>query len=88
MVDDVLSQAEFYALGKRLEIQAQTTSKAVSEGLDYLVKNIFSKFNYLTSIASEPINEIKQILQCQGAGQGIICNDPAGQPGQTRPVYH
>jgi hypothetical protein len=69
MVDDLLSGAEFYALGKRLDIQGQTTSKAVSDGLDYLVKNIFSKFNYLTSVSSDPINEIKQILQSDDVAQ-------------------
>jgi len=69
MVDDLLSQAELYALGKRLEIQGQTTSKAITDGLDYLVKNIFSKFNYLTSVSSDPINEIKQILQSDDVAQ-------------------
>ena len=69
MVDDLLYQAEFYALGKRLDIQGQTTSKAITDGLDYLVKNIFSKFNYLTSVSSDPINEIKQILQSDDVAQ-------------------
>ncbi len=69
MVDELLSQAEFYALGKRLDIQGQTTSRAVSDGLDYLVKNIFSRFNYLTSISSDPISEIKQILESDDVAQ-------------------
>lgn len=69
MAENLLSQAEFYAMGKRLEIQGQSASKAIADGLDYLVKNIFSKFNYLTSISSEPIAEIKQILQSDDIAQ-------------------
>jgi len=69
MADDLLAKAQFYALGTRLDIQGATTSKAITDGLDYLVKNIFSKFNYLTSVSSDPINEIKQLLQSNDVAQ-------------------
>jgi len=69
MVDNLLAKAQFYALGTRLDIQGPTTTKAITDGLDYLVKNIFSKFNYLTSVSSDPINEIKQILQSDDVTQ-------------------
>jgi hypothetical protein len=69
MVDDLLAKAQFYALGTRLDIQGPTTTKAITEGLDYLVKNIFSKFHYLTSVSRDPINEIKQILYSDDVAQ-------------------
>lgn len=69
LADDLLSKAEFYALGSRLDIQGQTTAKAVADGFDYLVKNIFSKFDYLTSVSSDPINEIRQILYADDVAQ-------------------
>jgi len=62
MVDTMLSQAEYYALGKGLSIKGQTTSKALDEAFDHLVKNIFSKYSYLTKQFDDPIKEIKQIL--------------------------
>jgi hypothetical protein len=69
MADDLLSKAQFHALGTRVDIQGSTTPKAITDGLDYLVKNIFSKFNYLTSVSSDPISEIKQILQSDDVAQ-------------------
>jgi len=62
MVDTMLSQAEYYALGKGLEIKGQTTSKVLDEAFDHLIQNIFSKYSYLTRQFDEPIKEIKQIL--------------------------
>ncbi|PIP38566.1 MAG: ATPase, partial [Desulfobacterales bacterium CG23_combo_of_CG06-09_8_20_14_all_51_8] len=69
MTDALLAKAECYALGKRLNIRGQTTAKAISDGLDYLVKNIFSKFHYLTSVSADPISEIKQILLSDDVAQ-------------------
>ncbi|MEA3392476.1 MAG: BREX system P-loop protein BrxC, partial [Candidatus Marinimicrobia bacterium] len=62
MVDTMLTQAEFYALGKRLKIKGQTTSKALNEAFDHLILNIFYKYSYLIRQFDEPLKEIKQIL--------------------------
>ena len=62
MVDTMLAQAEYYALGKGLEIKGQTTSKALDEAFDHLIQNVFSKYSYLTIQFDEPLKEIKQIL--------------------------
>jgi hypothetical protein len=69
LLDDLMAGAEFYALGKKLDIDGQTTTKAINEGFDYLVKNIFSKFSYLTYVASDPLKEIKQILMSDDVAQ-------------------
>jgi len=63
LVDTMLSQAEFYALGKQLQIKGQATSKALDEAFNHLIQNVFRKFSYLTIHFDEPIKEIKQILQ-------------------------
>ena len=75
LLDDLISKAEYYALGKKLDIDGQTTSKAINDGFDYLVKNIFSKFSYLTYIASDPLKEIKQILQSDDVAQHQLSLD-------------
>jgi len=62
IVNTMLMQAEFYTLGKRLEIKGQTTAKALDEAFDHLIQNVFSKYSYLTRQFDEPIKEIKQIL--------------------------
>ena len=74
-VDGLLTNAEFYALGKKLDIDAASTNKAINDGLDYLVKNIFSKFGYLSYVASDPIKEIRQILMSDDVAQHQLTLD-------------
>ncbi|MCD6185271.1 MAG: BREX system P-loop protein BrxC, partial [Deltaproteobacteria bacterium] len=62
MVDIMLGQAEYFALGKGLEIKGQTTSKILDEAFDHLIQNVFSKYSYLTIQFDEPLKEIKHVL--------------------------
>ena len=78
-IENLLINAEYYGLGKKLDIEAATTTKATNEGLDYLVKNIFSKFSYLTSVATEPVNEIKHILKSDDVAQHQLTLDLSDQ---------
>jgi len=68
-VDDLILNADFYTLGKALEINAPTTSKALDQAFDYLILNTFSKFDYLAHVHDDPIKEIKQILLSDDIGQ-------------------
>ena len=62
MVDTMLAQAEYFALGKGLEIKSQTFSKILNEAFDHLIQNVFSKYSYLTIQFDEPLKEIKHVL--------------------------
>jgi len=75
MVDTMLTQAEFYALGKGLEIKGETTSKVLGEAFDHLIQNVFSKYSYLTKQFDEPLKEIKQILQSDDIAQQQLMMD-------------
>ncbi|MBC8442518.1 MAG: BREX system P-loop protein BrxC, partial [Deltaproteobacteria bacterium] len=68
-VEDLIFNAEYYTLGKALEITAATTSKALDESFDYLVQNTFCKYNYLSQVHDDPIKEIKQVLLSDDIGQ-------------------
>lgn len=68
-VDDLILNGDFYTLGKALEINASTTSKALDQAFDYLILNTFSKFNYLAQVHDDPIREIKQILLSDDIGR-------------------
>ncbi|MDA3915605.1 MAG: BREX system P-loop protein BrxC [Deltaproteobacteria bacterium] len=59
---DLILNAEYYTLGKPLEINALTPSKTLDHAFDYLIQNTFSKYNYLTKVHDDPVKEIKQIL--------------------------
>jgi hypothetical protein len=68
-VADLILKAEFYTLGKSLDIKAANTSKSLDEAFDYLVQNTFSKYNYLAKVHDDPTKEIKQILLSDDIGQ-------------------
>lgn len=69
LVENLIENGIFYALGKRLETKTQTPSKAIEDGMDYLVQNIYTKFGYLSSISSDPVKEITQILHSDDVAQ-------------------
>ncbi|MCD6388911.1 MAG: BREX system P-loop protein BrxC, partial [Desulfobulbaceae bacterium] len=62
LLDNLIQKADYYALGKALEIKAAKCTAAVDEGLDYMVQNVFRKFSYLQQLHDEPIKELKAIL--------------------------
>jgi hypothetical protein len=68
-VEALIFKAEYYTLGKALEITAATPSKALDQAFDYLVQNTFSKFNYLSRVYDDSLKEIKQILLSDDIGQ-------------------
>ncbi len=68
-IDNLMLNAEVYALGKALEINSATTSKTIDDAFDYLIQNTFNKFNYLTQVHDDPIKEIRQILLSDDIGQ-------------------
>ena len=74
-VDAMLSGAEFYALGKSLDIKGSTTSKVLDQAFDHLVKNVFNKYDYLTHQFEEPLKEIKQILSFDDISQQQLVLD-------------
>ena len=62
LIEKLLVDAEYYTLGKSIEIKAQTSSRAIEDAFDYLIQNVFSKFGYLVKIYDDTIEEIKQTL--------------------------
>jgi len=87
LVDALMAQSEYYVLGGGLQIKAQATSKAVDEAFDHLIKNIFSKFSYLTTVSDEPIKEITQILKSDDISQQQLMLDFAqAEPADIREI--
>jgi len=63
LIEKLLIEADYYTLGKSIEIKAQTSTKAIEDAFDYLIQNIFNKFGYLITIYDDPIEEIRQTLK-------------------------
>jgi energy-coupling factor transporter ATP-binding protein EcfA2 len=68
LVESLIADADYYTLGKSIEIKTGS-SKAIEASFNYLIENVFSKFNYLSKVYDEPVKEIKQILSLDDIAQ-------------------
>ena len=62
LVEKLILEADFYAIGQTLTLKAANAPAMVEAALDYLIKNIYTKFSYLTSLHDDPQKEIKALL--------------------------
>lgn len=69
LLETMLLESDYFAYGQTLQIKASTARNAVTEGINYLVENIFSKLGYLKVIKEEPLKEISAILKSNDIGQ-------------------
>lgn len=66
---DMMSAGDFYALGQKLALKAQSPSVLLDEMLNYLVSNTYSKLGYIKVRQADPIAEIRAILTADTGGQ-------------------
>lgn len=66
---DMMSHGDFYALGQKLALKAQSPSILLDEMLNYLVSNTYSKLGYIKVRQADPIAEIRAILTADTGGQ-------------------
>jgi hypothetical protein len=52
-----------FVAGQLLKIKGSTPSAALSEAMEYLVQNTFSKMGYLKHLSTEPLKELQAILR-------------------------
>ncbi len=69
LLETLIPGSDFFALGKPLEIKAETAVKAVEEAFDHLIANVFNKFDYLEHVYDDPLNEIKETLAINAVAQ-------------------
>lgn len=87
LVESMFVEAEYYALGKAIEVKAGTPAKAVDAAFNHLVENVFSKFGYLTHVYDEPQKEIKETLRSDDvARQQLTLAFETGEPADIREI--
>lgn len=69
LLETKLLESDYYVFGQTLQVKASSARNAVTEGINYLVENIFSKLGYLKVIKEEPLKEITAILKSNDIGQ-------------------
>lgn len=73
MLEELLTDGEYYALGQRLKNGATSSAKAkVSEAQEYLVKNIFTKLDLMPIENKDWEREIRFILQADDISQANL----------------
>jgi hypothetical protein len=87
LVESMFVEAEFYALGKAIEVGAGTPARAVDAAFNHLVENVFSKFGYLTHVYDDPQKEIKETLRSDDvARRQLTLAFETGEPADIREI--
>ena len=72
----LLAEADVYAAGQLLSAEKRVS---ISDAQHYLVKNLFTKLDYLNAPADNPLTEIQAVLLADDVGQQTL-NLDGGQP--------
>ncbi len=62
MIENAIRDADVFAMGQKLPAKGTSARGVIDEGLEYLVKNLYTKFNYLKFLCDNPQNEVKAVL--------------------------
>jgi hypothetical protein len=62
-ISEMLAEADYYAAGQKLTLNATAELAALNEALEYLVQNTFTKMGYLKVVCQEPLKEIQAVLR-------------------------
>jgi hypothetical protein len=68
LVEKLLIEANYYVIGQTFTSKASNAQGAVDAALEYLIKNIYTKFSYLTKLQDDPQKEIKALLLTDDVG--------------------
>lgn len=80
-IADLMSTGDFYVLGQKLQIKAQSPASVLDDLLNYLISNTYTKLTYLKVRQSDPIAEIRAILSADDIGQkGLALGGEEGNP--------
>ena len=80
-LSDMLIDANYFAIGQRLEVAGARPQAALGEAMHYLIENTFNKMGYLETLNDEPLEEIQAVLRSDAIAQHHLDVDLAeGSP--------
>ena len=71
-MEDLIAEADFYALGQKLDLKSTNAQAIVAEALDYLIENLYNKFGYLKELQEEPQKEIRHTLLATDINDSLL----------------
>ncbi|HDR14373.1 MAG TPA: BREX system P-loop protein BrxC, partial [Desulfobacteraceae bacterium] len=69
MLGEMLTEADYFADGQGIQIKASTPAACLSDALEYLITNSFSKMGYLKHLSQDPLKEIQAVLRTNDVTQ-------------------
>ncbi len=66
---NLLGEADYFASGKKLDIGRTEPKKALSDALEYLIKNAYPKMGYIQHLQTHPKQEIQSTLRANDLEQ-------------------
>ena len=80
-LEQLCREARYYAAGQGVQQKAGSAAGAVTEALNYLVRNSFNKLGYLTRLSPNPQAEIKAVLSATDVDDlGLSLDAGQGNP--------
>ena len=84
LLGEMLAAASYFVAGQRLEVVGSAPQAALSEAMEYLIQNTFTKMSYLKTLRDNPLKEIQAVLRSNDIGQHNLGMDmPQGNPQAT-----
>ena len=81
---EMLADASYFVAGQRLEVAADAPQAALSEAMEYLIRNTFKKMGYLKILRDDPLREVQAVLRSNDIGQLKLDMDmPESNPQAT-----
>ena len=84
LLGEMLAAASYFVAGQRLEVAGSAPQATLSEAMEYLIQNTFTKMSYLKTLRDDPLKEIQAVLRSNDIGQHNLSMDmPQGNPQAT-----
>lgn len=84
-LEEMLLDAESYALGQRLQLSSSSPSMKLDESCRYLLENTYTKLGYLQVYQQDPWRELSAVLTVDDIGQlGLLID---GEQGNTKAMH-
>ncbi|MBT5231580.1 MAG: BREX system P-loop protein BrxC, partial [Methylococcales bacterium] len=86
-LEEMLLQAEVYALGQHLNITDASILTKFDEACQYLLQNTYTKLGYIKVLQDDPWRELKAVLTVDDIAQmGLSLDGEEGNPQATKEV--
>lgn len=84
-LEDMLLEADVYALGQKLDINRGNLSARLDDACQYLLENTYGKLGYLQVLTPDPMRELLAVMTADDIGQQNIELD--GEEGNPQAVH-